>query len=77
MSGADLFSAACVRQPSREPATRAAPIAEERGHVCRVCGDPNAGFGFGVFLRRGLEGRWACFTHRAEVEADVSSERPE
>jgi hypothetical protein len=30
---------------------------------CYVCGQP-ARFGFGVHLRRGLEGRWTCAAHR-------------
>jgi hypothetical protein len=30
---------------------------------CFVCGQP-ARFGFGVHLRRGLEGRWTCAAHR-------------
>ena len=78
MSG-DLFSAARSARtaPSREAVQRArTPVDDGRGHVCQVCGDPHAGFGFGVFLRRGLEGRWACFAHRLEVEADEISERP-
>lgn len=34
---------------------------------CFVCGQP-ARFGFGVHLRRGLEGRWTCAAHRPHGE---------
>ena len=36
---------------------------------CVVCGAPHAGFGFGVFVRRGQFGRWFCGAHRADGEA--------
>ena len=62
-SGApDLFAAA------RAAARTRTPMEDGPDHLCRVCGEP-AGFGFGVFLRRGIEGRWSCMAHRAEVEA--------
>ncbi len=36
-------------------------------HRCFVCGQP-ASFGFGVRLREGKEGRWACAAHRPQGE---------
>ncbi len=69
MSGPDLFSAA-RSAPSREARRQVrTPVADDGwGHVCAVCG-ADAGFGFGVFLRRGQEGRWSCAAHRGQVEA--------
>ena len=36
-------------------------------HACTICGAP-AYFGFGVKLRAGLHGRWACSAHRDTVK---------
>ena len=69
MSGPDLFSVA--RSAPSPMATQRArvPVADGgRDHTCAVCG-ADAGFGFGVFLRRGREGRWSCMAHRGQVEA--------
>ena len=40
-------------------------------HPCSVCGDPNAGFGYGVYLRTAIKtkdsskaGTWFCGKHR-------------
>ncbi len=36
-------------------------------HACTICGAP-AYFGFGVKLRGGLPGRWACSEHREALK---------
>lgn len=36
--------------------------------IARICSEPGCGayacYGFGVFLLRGIEGRWFCPAHR-------------
>ncbi len=36
-------------------------------HACTICGAP-AHFGFGVKLRDGITGRWACSEHREALK---------
>jgi len=36
-------------------------------HACTICGAP-AHFGFGVKLRAGITGRWACSEHREALK---------
>jgi len=36
-------------------------------HACTICGAP-AHFGFGVKLRAGIPGRWACSKHREALK---------
>jgi hypothetical protein len=36
-------------------------------YACAICGAP-AHFGFGVKLRAGLHGRWACSEHREALK---------
>lgn len=38
-------------------------------HPCCVCGQPDAPFGFGVFLRHGVKGLWYCADHKADGDA--------
>ena len=33
-------------------------------HPCSVCGMPNAGFGYGVSLKKDRLGTWYCADHR-------------
>ena len=44
-----------------------ATIPADAEHRCRVCGAPGC-FGFGVRLLADKPGRWACETHRDQVE---------
>jgi hypothetical protein len=68
----DLFSVTRPKPAVSWPGLSAlAPAAAEPAGavaVCAVCG-ALAGFGYGVSLRRGRPGKWACFDHRAIVEA--------
>lgn len=41
-------------------------IAKLFTHKCSICGDPNAGWGYGVFLLKGKVGEWRCFAHRID-----------
>lgn len=38
-------------------------------HPCCICGQPDAPFGYGVFLRQGIKGLWYCAEHKAAGDA--------
>ena len=54
---------------SRSTSTQHGPpaIRTDGQYACAICGAP-AYFGFGVKLRAGLHGRWACSEHREALK---------
>ena len=53
---------------SNSPSTENGPPEIKTGeHACTICGAP-AHFGFGVKLRAGITGRWACSEHREALK---------
>jgi hypothetical protein len=54
---------------SKSPSTQHGPppTRPDGQYGCVICGAP-AHFGFGVKLRAGLHGRWACSEHRDAVK---------
>ena len=59
--------------PKPAPAARSEPAIRPDGQrACAICGAP-AYFGFGVSIRGGREGRWACMEHREAVECTRGS----
>jgi len=62
--------------PKPAPAARTDPAIRPDGQrACAICGAP-AYFGFGVSIRGGREGRWACMEHREAVEAIANERKP-
>jgi hypothetical protein len=54
---------------SKSTSTQHSPpvIGPDKQYACVICGAP-ARFGFGVKLRAGLAGRWACSEHRGALK---------
>jgi hypothetical protein len=54
---------------SKNTSTQHGPpeIRTDGQYACAICGAP-AHFGFGVKLRAGLYGRWACSEHRGALK---------
>jgi len=54
---------------SKSPSTQHGPplIRGDGEYACKICGAP-AHFGFGVKLRAGITGRWACSEHREAIK---------
>jgi len=60
----DLFDA--KPQPVKPVEKQATFPGDPREHLCEACGKWGC-FGFGVNLRAGVQGRWACRAHRDQV----------
>ncbi len=66
----DLFG-----EPRTKPSSDSISTSTQQGspeirtgeHACTICGAP-AHFGFGVKLRAGITGRWACSEHREALK---------
>jgi hypothetical protein len=71
----DLFGEAGTKASSDSKSTstphRPLEIRPDGQYGCVICGAP-AHFGFGVKLRAGLHGRWACSEHRDAVKQSHS-----
>ncbi len=54
---------------SKSTSTQRPPpeIRTDGQYACTICGAP-AHFGFGVKLRAGITGRWACSEHREALK---------
>jgi hypothetical protein len=57
-----------------EIGARPVAIRPDGQRACAICGAP-AYFGFGVSIREGREGRWACREHREAVDRMSQAER--
>jgi hypothetical protein len=57
-----------------EIGARPVAIRPDGQRACAICGAP-AYFGFGVSIREGREGRWACREHRGAVDRMSQAER--
>jgi hypothetical protein len=67
----DLFGEPRTKASSGSKSTstqHSPPVIRPDGqYACVICGAP-AYFGFGVKLRAGLHGRWACSEHREALK---------
>ena len=67
----DLFGEPRTKASSNSKSTstqhRPPVIRTDGQYACTICGAP-AHFGFGVKLRAGLTGRWACSEHREAIK---------